>query len=132
MNFRELTVLIIDDSTFIRDLVKTLLQGLGVRKVLEASDGISGLGIVSKKKVDLILCDLSMEPMSGFGFVEALRNLESEELQEIPIIILTVHDEANYVEQAIKDGVDGYLLKPISGKKLEERIVQVLKSKKKI
>lgn len=122
MKFEDLCVLVIDDSSYIRDLVRQMLSGIGITCVHEAADGIEGLLYVTRKDVDVILCDLGMEPMNGMGFIESLRKLENKAINRIPVIVLTVHDEVTWVEEVAKLGIDGYLLKPISMGQLKERL----------
>ena len=126
MVFDNLSVLVIDDSRFMRTIVKQMLVDFGASDIYEAADGMSGLEMVSKIFVDLILCDLSMEPIDGFEFVRFLRNHQSRALQEIPVIILTVHGEQEFVTKANEERIDGYLLKPISRELLRSRIVAVM------
>lgn len=126
MKFKDLNVLVIDDSSFIRDIIRKILHGYGILEIREASDGIDGLRFVTEYPFDVILCDLSMEPMNGFSFVESLRALEDEALSEMPVIILTMHDEKNFVEKASKTNINGYILKPVSSAMLKNRMTQVL------
>ncbi len=126
MKLEDLCVLIIEDSAFIRNLVRQMLYGIGITCIHEAADGIEGLLHVTRKDVDVILCDLGMEPMNGMGFIESLRNLENKAVNRIPVIVLTVHDEVRCVEEVAKLGIDGYLLKPISMGQLKERLEKAL------
>ena len=126
MKFEDLCVLIIEDSAYIRNLVRQMLYGIGITCVHEAADGIEGLVHVTRKDVDVILCDLGMEPMNGVGFVESLRKLEDKAVNQLPVIVLTVHDEVSWVEDVAKLGIDGYLLKPVSMGQLKERLEKVL------
>lgn len=123
---KNLSILIIDDSKFIRVVVRKMLKGIGVKNIFEAANGTDGLMTVMDEKLDLILCDLSMEPVNGFEFVAALRDHENRSLRNLPVLILTVHDEVDFIAQAKEMGIDGYLLKPISAVRLKERIEETL------
>jgi two-component system chemotaxis response regulator CheY len=123
---KNLNILIIDDSKFIRDVVRRMLKGMGVKNVYEAANGTDGLMTVMDEKLDLILCDLSMEPVNGFEFVAALRSHESRHLRTLPVLILTIHDELDFIAHAREMGIDGYLLKPVSPLRLKERIEETL------
>ena len=126
MNFADLSILVIDDSKFIRDTVRRMLRTIGVGIIRLAPNGMRGLELVTKEKFDVVLCDLSMEPINGMRFVEFLRKHDKKSLRETPVIILTMHNEKEIVEKAIDQGIDGYLLKPVSIKTIKERIEQVL------
>ncbi len=123
---KQMKILIIDDSKFIRDVVRKILREIGVKYIYEAANGADGLMTVMDEKPDLVLCDLSMEPVNGFEFVEALRNHDNRVVRNIPVIILTVHDELDFIAQAKEFGIDGYLLKPVSPSRLRERIEETM------
>jgi two-component system chemotaxis response regulator CheY len=126
VNLKELCILIIDDSPFIRTVVKKILRGMGVKKIFEAGNGVDGMKIAIDEKPDAILCDLGMEPMNGFEFVETLRTHKQKAVRDLPVIILTVHDETDFIDQAIQCGVEAYLIKPVSARRLKERIEEVV------
>ena len=73
VDLSQVTALIIDDSRYARSFIKTALQSFGVRTILEASDGPSGLDILREKTVHLIIVDQDMAPMSGVDFTRYLR-----------------------------------------------------------
>jgi two-component system chemotaxis response regulator CheY len=126
MDFAHVHVMIIEDSSFVRTLVKKILLDLGVREIREAEDGSTGLQLCEQKPPDVILCDLSMEPMDGLEFVRLLRQHEKHALQTIPVIVLTTHAEADFVQQAMRCGIEAYLLKPASPSMVKERLTRVL------
>lgn len=126
VDFDDLSVLVIDDSKFIRDTVRRILRSIGVSKIRMAPNGMVGLKMVSEDQFDVVLCDLSMEPINGMRFVEFLRKHENAKLRDLPVIILTMHNEQEIVKKAIEQGINGYLLKPVSIKSIKERIEQVL------
>jgi two-component system chemotaxis response regulator CheY len=126
MDFAHVHVMIIEDSSFVRTLVKKILLDLGVREIREAEDGSTGLQLCEQKPPDVILCDLSMEPMDGLEFVRLLRQHEKQALQTIPVIVLTTHAEADFVQQAMRCGIEAYLLKPASPGMVKERLTRVL------
>lgn len=123
----EVNILTVDDSPMVRTIVRQILNGLGFGEIYQAPDGMAGLKIVERRKVHLILCDLSMEPVNGFEFVRFLRNFERQALKELPVMILTMHDEADYFDRAADLGIDAYVLKPIVPKILEKQVLKVLR-----
>jgi two-component system chemotaxis response regulator CheY len=129
MDFAHVHVLIIEDSSFVRTLVKKILLDMGVREIQEAEDGSTGLKLCEQKPPDVILCDLSMEPMDGFEFVRLLREHEKHSLRNIPVVVLTTHAEADFVQQAMRCGIEAYLLKPASPGVVKERLTRVLSGK---
>ena len=129
MDFTHVSVLIVEDSSFVRTLVKKILLDLGVREILEAEDGTTGLLLCEQKMPDVVLCDLSMEPMDGFEFVKLLRQHDKMSLRNIPVIVLTTHAEADFVQQAMRCGIEAYLLKPASPDVVKDRLTRVLSGK---
>lgn len=132
LDYDKLGVLVIDDSNFVRDIVTRILKGYGIKKIYEAEDGVSGLLKLEEKKntIGLILCDLSMDQMNGFEFVKSLRSLKDAKMKSLPVIILTVHGEGHYVDEAVRYGIDGYVVKPVSPNVLKMRIEMALETKK--
>ena len=126
MNFEDIGVLVIDDSKFIRDTIRRILRNIGVGKIGLAPNGMRGLKALTEDDYDVVLCDLSMEPINGMRFVEFLRKHEKKSIRDLPVIVLTVHNEKEIVEKAIDQGINGYLLKPVSIQTVRERIEQVL------
>lgn len=130
IDLAKLRILVIDDETFTRQIIEKMLYGLGVEKVTEATDGLDGLTIFSNARntFDLVICDLKMPMMDGLEFVRRLREKKYLPNSNVPILILTGHGEPENVQSAVKAGINGYLIKPVSKKQLEKRIVAALTS----
>jgi len=124
--FDDLSVLVIDESKSVRDTVRRILRAVGVGRIRLVADGPAGLKMVARHGFDVVLCDLSTDPARGLGFVETLRRHDDPSLRALPVIILTRHSDPNIVRQAIEQGIDGYLLKPVSLNAIKARIEQVL------
>lgn len=131
MKFSDLRILTIDDSAMMRTIIMNMLISFDVERdrIFQASDGLDGLETVECNQVDVILCDLGMEPADGFEFIRMLREHERKELRALPVVILTMHDEEAFVTKAATLRIDGYLLKPIASDRLKHRIVQVLQKR---
>jgi two-component system chemotaxis response regulator CheY len=123
-NFSHFTVLIVDDSDFVRHIVRKYLVEMGFKEVLEASNGMDGIAEL-KKNPDIILCDIEMEPLNGFEFLKLLRKQQGAE-KTIPLLFLTSSAEASYVQRAIDLGVNAYLLKPIMPETLRKKLTETL------
>jgi two-component system chemotaxis response regulator CheY len=121
-------VLLIEDNDFMRETVASMLRDIGFRDVTEAVDGHDALRQLELANPGLIICDISMQPMDGLQFVEALRQHEWPRAREIPIVFLTVHTEAPIVKRAVKLGVEAYVVKPVQKKQLEARVLTVLEN----
>ncbi len=121
-----LQVLIVDDETFVRAMVKQMLRTLGIHDIREADEGASALKELSLFPPDLIICDLDMEPIDGLVFVQMLRHHANVTLRDIPVIILSGKNDLGSVKEATAKGINGYLIKPISLRSLKTRLESVL------
>jgi CheY-like chemotaxis protein len=121
-----LKVLLVDDDPNMRKVVRTMLAGLGIRQVYEASDGLAGLEAIRALTPDLVIVDWEMPMLDGAQFVRMVRSPNDFPYPDVPIIILTGHGDRWRVVEAAKVGVHEYLLKPVSTKALMDRIVTIL------
>ena len=119
-------VLVIDDENYIRKVIRTLLMTIGVRNIQEASNGYAGLDAIRSFNPDVVLVDWEMPELDGPGFVRAVRSPDTFPHPDVPIIMLTAHGERSRVIEAMRCGVNEYLLKPVSSQALQARIVSVL------
>ncbi len=105
------TILVAEDHAVNRELVKEILQSAGYA-VLEAADGEEVLLLLQENRPDLILIDLQMPKLDGVGTLRRIR--ANPEWRTLPVIACTAFAMENDQEQAMKDGFDGYLSKPIT------------------
>jgi CheY-like chemotaxis protein len=120
------TILIIEDEAPIRENLRQLLQLEGY-SVLEAADGVSGIETVHTTPPDLILCDILMPGVDGYGVLAELRSTPG--LAAIPFIFLTASANLEDRSQALKRGADDYLIKPFKIADLLAAIKQQLDKK---
>lgn len=118
------TVLIVDDSTMLRRIVREALDILDF-KILEAESAQDALVELQNNKVDLIILDWVMPEKSGYDFFIELRDME--DLNQIPVIMLSAEDGRDMMLKAIRAGIRHYVTKPFSHEDLLARVVQVLK-----
>lgn len=126
-------VLIIDDEEPLREAIRILgdWKGLGVERVLEATDGKSGLAMLREHRIDLAIVDMRMPELNG---MELLQIIE-EEFPELLTIIISGYDDFEYTRQAIRSKVVDYLLKPVNRTDLNQALlkaVNVLEAKRKM
>ncbi len=123
---RALKVLVVDDEQSMRKVVRTLLAGIGVGVTIEAIDGADGIEQIRRNAPDLVIVDWQMPNLDGPGFIRQVRSAENCPYPQVPIIILTGHSRRERVVEAIEIGANDFLLKPVSSKALEERLLAVL------
>jgi two-component system chemotaxis response regulator CheY len=124
-------ILIVDDQTYFRTMVRDQVRRLGFQHVFEAADGHEGLDMLIKVEPDLILLDINMKPMDGLDFLALVRNSMNVPDPKVPTIFLTSHAESDKVKRAIELGAAGYLVKPIAFMDLRARITTALSKRAK-
>lgn len=121
-----LKVLIVDDETTMRKVTRSLLQVIGIREVYEASDGNSGLETICRFRPDVVIVDWSMPKCNGPEFVRQVRAPGVFPFPDVPIIMLTAFGERSHVVEAVRLGVNEFLLKPVSSTALHARLLSIL------
>src|ERR1700692_3237204 len=124
--FAATKVLVVDDEHYMRKVVRTLLMSIGVRTIYEAANGVTGLEAIRATQPDVVIVDWQMPGLDGAGFVRMVRSPDTFPYPDVPIIMLTGHAERSRVIEAIQIGVNEFLLKPVSSKALQDRLVAVL------
>ena len=117
------TVLTVDDSKSMRELLKMALSSQGF-SVIEAVDGIHGLEVLRERAApDVIITDINMPRMDGFGFIEGVRRTDA--YRSIPILVLTTESDPTKKDRARKAGATGWVVKPFDAGKLADAIRRV-------
>jgi two-component system, chemotaxis family, chemotaxis protein CheY len=119
-------IVVVDDERYMRKVVRTMLMSLGVRNIYEAADGAEGLDTIRATAPDVVILDWQMPGLDGSTFVRMVRSPETFPYPDVPIIMLTGHGERSRVVEAMQIGVNEFLLKPVSSKSLQDRLVSVL------
>lgn len=120
------SALIVDDNTFMRRLVRSLLRQFGFESIHEACDGSDALCAVGTHRFDVVVCDWMMEPTDGYDFVRSLRRHPDPSVRTVPVVMLTAVAEQAKVMAARDVGVTEYLVKPVSSGKLRARVIAAL------
>ena len=124
--FAATKVLVVDDEHYMRKVVRTMLMSIGIRTIYEAPDGPAGLELIRTVAPDVVILDWQMPGLDGPGFVRMVRSPATFPYPNVPIIMLTGHGERSRVVEAVKIGVNEFLLKPVSSKALQDRLIAVL------
>lgn len=120
-----MSVLVVDGNQFMRKIVRTLLTNTGVKNVHEANDGIAALESIRLLEPDLLILDWDLPLLSGLELVKIVRSPGVFPMPDIPIIMLTGHGERWRVVAAAANGVNEFLIKPLSAKTLRDRMVSI-------
>jgi two-component system chemotaxis response regulator CheY len=113
--------LIVDDSSTMRRIIINTLTKLGYESFLEAGNGREGLDRLAAGPVDLVITDWNMPEMNGIDFVRNLR--ATEQGKTVPILMVTTNAANDDVSEALRAGVNNYVVKPFTAETLKEKIV---------
>ena len=127
-NVSQLSVLVVEDNRHMRFVIRTILQGMGIRSVKEAEDGSDALKLLKTEDADVMVTDWLMEPLDGLELTRMIRTASDSANPYLPIIMLTGYTEIARVTEARDAGVTEFLAKPVSAKTIYERIVAVIES----
>jgi two-component system chemotaxis response regulator CheY len=120
----KIRVLLVDDSTYIRTVLGSIIVEAGFEVVGEAADGEEAIRKYMDLKPDIVLMDVIMEPMNGMAATEAILDKDPAAL----ILMVTVLENKEILVDLIKIGAKGYITKPFSKEEIAEKIWEVIKS----
>ena len=126
MRYELLKILVVDDNHYMRILLAEILRAIGVIHIYEANDGAEGLQMMRDYPIDLVLTDLSMQPLDGIDFVRLLRNSPDSPNQLAPVIMVTGHSTFARVNEARDAGVNEFLCKPLTARGVIERLHEAI------
>jgi len=122
----QIKIAVIDDATMIRDLIKKFIrQNFTNAVTYDANNGQTGMALLKRQPVDLILCDWEMPEMNGEELLVWAR--QQDNLKNTPFIMVTSRGDKEFVMKAIQSGVSDYLVKPFNTKQFQEKVGKALK-----
>jgi two-component system, chemotaxis family, chemotaxis protein CheY len=119
-----LKILAVDDSPTMRRIIINTLKRAGYDDVIEASDGKDALAKMRVEKVNFVITDWNMPEMDGLTFVSTLRS--TDEFKALPILMVTTRSVKEDIVEAMKAGVNNYIVKPFTPETLKAKIDQIL------
>jgi two-component system chemotaxis response regulator CheY len=118
--------LVVDDSSTMRRIIINTLNKLGYTECREAGNGKEGLDALSANPVDIVITDWNMPEMSGVEFVRAVRS--NDATKAMPVLMVTTNAAEGDIVEALKAGVNNYVVKPFTPATIKEKIEAVLKA----
>ena len=116
-------ILVVDDFSTMRRIVKNVLRELGFSNIKEAEDGAPALHILKTSKVDFVVTDWNMPGMTGLDLLKAIR--ADANLKSIPVLMVTAEAKREQIIEAAQCGVNGYVVKPFTAQTLKEKMEKV-------
>ncbi len=119
-----MNILIVDDSSTMRRIIKNSLMNLGYKNILEAEDGALAWEVMLSEEVNILITDWNMPNMNGLELVKKVR--ADEKYIDMPIIMVTTEGGKTEVITALKAGVNNYIVKPFTPQVLKEKLEAVI------
>ncbi|PCI08087.1 MAG: response regulator [Gammaproteobacteria bacterium] len=118
-----MNILVVDDFSTMRRIVKNLLMEIGFKNISEADDGNTALPILENGGIDFLVTDWNMPGMPGIDLLKAVR--ANPNLSSLPVLMVTAEAKREQIMQAAEAGVNGYVVKPFTADTLKEKVDKV-------
>lgn len=120
---KDMKILIVDDFSTMRRIIKNLLRDLGFTNTSEADDGQTALPMLQNGNFDFLVTDWNMPGMTGIDLLKAVR--ADARLKDMPILMVTAEAKRDQIVEAAQAGVNGYVVKPFTAAVLKEKIEKI-------
>ena len=118
-------VLVVDDFATMRKIVRNILKQIGFEDITEAEDGSVALRLIKSEPVGLVVSDWNMPNMSGLDLLKEIR--KNPQTASLPVFMVTAEGLKENVMEAVKAGVNNYVVKPFTAEVLQEKIETIFK-----
>jgi len=120
---KNMRILVVDDFSTMRRIIKNILRQLGFSNIVEADDGTTAWEVLNKDKIDFIVSDWNMPKMTG---IELLRKVRaSEEFADLPFLMVTAEAQQENIIEAVQAKVSNYIVKPFTADTLQKKIEKI-------
>ncbi len=120
---KNIKILIVDDFSTMRRIIKNLLRDLGFNNTAEADDGSTGLAMLQNSQFDFLITDWNMPKMPGIALLKAVR--ADPALAKMPVLMVTAEAKREQIMEAAQAGVNGYIVKPFTADTLKEKLDKI-------
>lgn len=120
---KNMRILIVDDFSTMRRIVKNLLNDLGFTNTAEAEEGASALARLRAETFDFVVTDWNMPGVTGIELLKAIR--ADPQLTKLPVLMVTAEAKREQIIEAAQAGVNGYIIKPFTAQTLQEKLSKV-------
>ena len=116
-------ILVVDDFSTMRRIIKNLLKDLGFANIQEADDGNTALPMLQQGDFDFVVTDCNMPGMQGIDLLRAIR--ADDKLKHLPVLMVTAEAKKEQIVAAAQAGVNGYVVKPFTAATLKEKLDKI-------
>jgi len=120
---KNMKILVVDDFSTMRRIIKNLLRDLGFNNTSEADDGQTALPMLQAGDFDFLITDWNMPGMTGIDLLKTVR--ADEKLASLPVLMVTAEQKREQIVEAAQAGVNGYVVKPFTAGVLKEKIDKI-------
>ena len=121
---KKMNVLVVDDFSTMRRIVKNILRQLGFENILEAEDGAAAWEALNRDNIGMIISDWNMPNMNGLELLKKIRS--SEEFADLPFLMVTAEAQQENIIEAVQAKVSNYIVKPFTAETLGQKIEKML------
>jgi two-component system chemotaxis response regulator CheY len=118
-------ILVVDDMSTMRRIVKNIMKQLGFANVEEAENGVDALSKLRAESFGFVISDWNMPVMTGIELLRAIR--ADDKLKTIPVLMVTAEAQKENLIEAIQAGVSNYIVKPFTAEVLQEKLIKIFK-----
>ena len=126
MSDSSLRILVVDDFSTMRRIVRTLLKEIGYSNSDEAEDGARALQKLKAEKFDFVVSDWNMPNMTGIELLKSIR--ADDALKHLPVLMITAEARKENIIEAAQNRASGYIVKPFTAATLDEKLKKILKA----
>ena len=120
---KNMKILIVDDFSTMRRIIKNLLRDLGFTNTQEADDGLTALPMLQNGDFEFLVTDWNMPGMQGIELLKEVR--KDEKLKTMPVLMVTAEQKREQIVEAAQAGVNGYIVKPFTAATLKEKLDKI-------
>jgi two-component system, chemotaxis family, chemotaxis protein CheY len=120
----DMKILVVDDFSTMRRIIKGLLRESGYANVEEAEDGVAALDVLRNAAFDFVISDINMPNMNGFELLARIK--KDETLAHLPVLMVTAEARREDIVRAAQEGAAGYIVKPFTKATLEEKVAKIM------
>ena len=120
---KEMRILVVDDFSTMRRIVKNILRQLGFTNIIEADDGTTAMAKLKAEKIDFVITDWNMPKMTGMELLKEIRT--DPNMKGLPVLMVTAEALQENIIAAVKAGVNNYIVKPFDAQTLSDKLNKI-------